>query len=298
LFGEVAVDKLYNHAMIQGILASLDPKVDIAVVYRNISPRYQSMFTNAFTENSFPVNENGCYAGITIRPVAAWKLDVYADVFRFPWLKYQVNAPSNGREYLVQLSYTPNKYVEVYSRFRYENKQGNVTDSSVALRPVLEIPRLNWRTQISYRLSNAVTLRSRVETMWYAHILAQQKETGFLFFTDVHVKPSFKPFSFNGRLLYVETDSYNSRIYAWENTVLYNFSIPAFFGKAFRYVINVNYSLNKRSSRLLHRNNSCLLSFSFAQSVYPFKTVTGRQYAVIDADNRTTMRLQIIFSVR
>lgn len=298
LFGEVAVDKLYNHALIQGILASLDPKVDLAVVYRNISPQYQSMFSNAFTENSFPVNENGCYAGLSVRPVAGWKLDVYADVFRFPWLKYQVNAPSNGREYLAQLSYTPNKYVEVYSRFRYENKQANVTDSSIALQPVLEVPRLNWRTQISYRLSNAVTLRSRVETVWYAHTLARQKETGFLFFTDVHVKPSFKPFSFNGRVLYVETDSYNSRIYAWENTVSYNFSVPAFFGKAFRYVVNVNYSLKKRGGRMGYKNTGCLLSFSFAQSVYPFKAVTGRSYAVVDADKRTTMRLQIIFSVR
>ena len=297
LYGEAAADKLYNSAMVQGILASLDPKVDLALVYRNISIKYQSMFSNAFTENSLPVNENGWYAGISIRPVVAWRLDAYADVFHFPWLKYQVNAPSGGHEYLLQLTYAPNKYAEIYSRFRYESKSANTADTSVALEPVQEVPQVNWRTQISYRLNNAVQLRSRVENVWYAGTLPQQKETGFIFFTDVLVKPSFKPYSFSGRLQYVETDGYNSRLYAWENTVMYNFSVPASFGKFFRYMVNVNYRImNKNASR--HDNTGCMLSFSFAHAVYTSKTTVDAQNPAVETPGKTSMKLQFILTTR
>ncbi|MBO9200940.1 MULTISPECIES: ComEA family DNA-binding protein [Niastella] len=297
VYGEVAVDKLLNRAMIHGLLASLDPKVDLAIVYRNIGPRYQSLFSNAFTENSLPVNEKGCYAGLSIRPVVGWKLDVYMDVFRFPWLKYQVNAPSGGHEYLVQLAYTPSKYVEIYTRFRQETKSMNEVDPLPGISPVVPVTRLNWRTHISYRLNKTVELRSRVETVWVTRN-KKQPETGFLFYTDVHVKPAFKPFFFSARAQYVETDSYNSRLYAFENTVLYNFSIPPLFDKVFRYIVNVNYRLTNRSAMQPPKKISCLFSFSVAQSLFPSTKEEAAMKSGTEAYNRFDTKLQVILTRR
>jgi hypothetical protein len=298
VYGEAAVDRLFNKAMIHGLLASLDPKVDFAIVYRNISPQYQSLFSNAFTENSLPVNESGCYTGLSIRPVYGWKLDVYTDIFRFPWLKYQVNAPSSGHEYLVQVSVTPNKYVEIYTRFRHETKSVNVADSGRAIQPLAPVTRLNWRTQINYRLNRTIELRSRVETVWYASNFQQQKETGFLFYTDVHVKPAFKPFFFNARIQYIETDGYNSRIYAFENTVLYNYSIPPLFNKAVRYIINVNYRLMHRFNKQQPQKFNCLFSLSYAQAVYPSEMAVEATKSAIEAYNRADIKLQVVFTRR
>jgi hypothetical protein len=297
VYGEVAADKLLNRAMVHGLLASLDPKVDLAIVYRNINSRYQSLFSNAFTENSLPVNENGCYAGLSIRPVAGWKLDVYLDVFRFPWLKYQVNAPSDGHEYLVQLAYTPNKYLEMYTRFRQETKSINGTDSLPGISPIVPVTRLNWRTHINYRLNKTVELRSRVETVWYTRN-NRQKETGFLFYTDVYVKPAFKPYFFNVRAQYIETDGYNSRIYAFENTILYNFSIPPLFNKALRYIVNVNYRLTHRSGTQQSRKLNCFFSLSVAQTLYPSQPTIETTKAFSKAYNRLDTKLQIIFTRR
>lgn len=285
VYGEVAVDKLYNKAMVHGLLASLDPRVDLAVVYRNISSRYQSLFSNAFTENRLPVNENGLYAGLSIRPMHGWRLQVYADVFKFPWLKYKVNAPSGGQEYLVQLEYTPNKYVTMYTRLRHEAKEAGMGDV---------VKRLNWRTHINYRLNKMVELRSRVETVWYGSE-STQKETGFLLYTDVYVKPPMKPFFFNARLQYVETSGYNSRIYAWENTVMYNFSIPAQFDKSLRYILNVNCWLTRLFSKQQKARLNCLLAFSFAQSVHPFKAAVEASENAVEAYNSSNIKMQLIF---
>lgn len=294
VYGEVAVDKVYNKAMVHGLLASLDPRVDLAIVYRNISSRYQSLFSNAFTENRLPVNENGLYAGLSIRPMHGWKINVYADIFRFPWLKFKVNAPSGGQEYLVQLEYTPNKYVTMYSRLRYETKDAGIIDTASVISILTPVKRLNWRTQVNYRVNKVIELRSRVETVWYGSKKTQM-ETGFLLYTDVFVKPPMKPFFFNARLQYVETAGYNSRIYAWENTVMYNFSIPAQFDKAVRYILNVNCWLTRRFSKQQKSRLNCLLALSFAQSVYPFKAAVEATKSAVDAHNSSDIKMQLIF---
>lgn len=160
------------------------------------------------------------------------------------------------------------------------------------------MPKINWRTQISYRLNKTMELRSRVETVWYAGNLKSQKETGFLFYTDVYVKPAFNPFSFNARIQYVETDGYNSRIYAWENTILYNFSIPPFFNKAMRYVINVNYRLKPRPVKQQQKRFDCLFALSLAQTVDMAKTAIDTTKAAVGAYNKLDLKLQIILTRR
>jgi hypothetical protein len=291
LFGEVAVDKYLHIAQLHGMLVSLDPKIDMSLLYRSISSRYQSLFSNAFTENSVPVNEKGCYAGITVRPGHGVQIDAYADVFAFPWLRFQTNAPATGHEYLLQLTCTPNKQVELYTRFRQETKPMQAADSARIIRPLENVPRRNWRTQLTYKYNHQITLRSRVEAVWYGNKEQSSNETGFLFFQDIHVKPAFTSWSFNGRIQYMETGGYNSRIYAMENTMLSNYSIPAFFDKGLRYSIVVNYRLMQR---LMDRKTHCMLTLGFAQTVYPSKRTIGSGDDAIEGQKRSEIKLQVI----
>jgi hypothetical protein len=242
-FGEAAVDKNFNKAFLNGLLISVDPRVDISFLHRNIDPQYQSNNGNAFTENTYPTNENGFYSGISIRPVSAWRFDAYIDVYKFPWLKYLVDAPSQGKDFLAQITYTPNKQLEVYSRYRSESKQGNQPDNNFATNYLVSLPRQNWRTQISFKINQSFAIRSRTELLWYDKN-GENTERGFLTFFDVIYKPIFKNYSGNIRFQYFETDDYNSRIYAYENDVLFYYSIPAFYDQGYRYYLNVNYDLN------------------------------------------------------
>ncbi len=68
LFGELAVDQWKHLAFLQGALISLRENLDMSFLYRNISPGFQSLYSDAFTENSFPNNERGLYAGLVFRP--------------------------------------------------------------------------------------------------------------------------------------------------------------------------------------------------------------------------------------
>jgi Helix-hairpin-helix motif len=281
-FGEAAVDKNFDKAFINGLLLSVDSRVDISFVQRTISAGYQSINGNAFTENTLPTNETGFYAGATIRPAIGWRFDIYGDVFRFPWLKYLVDAPSRGTDFLSQLTYTPNKQVEVYTRFRNESKQANQSDNNTTTNFLVFLPRKSWRTQISYKLNSSITLRNRVELLWYDK-KGENEERGFLSFFDIAYKPMMAAFSGILRLQYFETDDYNSRIYAYENDVLYSYSIPAFFNKGFRYYMTLNYDINKKLSVWVR----------LAQTVYKDQLTTGSGLDEIPKNRRTECKAQI-----
>ena len=284
-FGEAATDERFDKAFINGLLISTDAKVDMSFLYRKISKGYQSLYTSAFTESTFPTNENGFYAGISINPTDVWRIDAYADLYSFPWLKYRVDAPNAGNDYLLQVTYKPNKQIEMYSRYRSERKAINDNPNNLTLNPVVIKPKQNWRTQLSYKLNSAFTFRTRVEMLWYDK-KGNAPEQGFLSYADIIYKPLFKHYSGNMRLQYFETDGYNSRMYAYENDVLYSFSIPVFYDKGYRYYVNLNYDITRKWSVWLR----------LAQTIYPGKNVIGSGLDEIKGNKKTEVKLQSIFS--
>lgn len=285
-FGEAAMDKRNSKAFIGGLLASLDPKADVSLVYRNIEKTYQTFYGNAFTEGTFPTNEKGLFTGISIKPVVFLKIDAYADVFSFPWLRYRVDAPTKGSEYLFQITYNPNKKLEVYTRLRNENKAINISGLDSATRPVYIRPRTNWRIQSSYVISNRLSLRHRVELLWFDPHQKNRSQHGFLTYIETKYKPLSKQISLTGRLQYFRTDSTDSRLYSFESDVLYSYSVPQFIGKGLRYYVNVNYDVNKKMTVWLR----------WAQTIYTDKTSVGSGLDKIEGNRRSEMKLQVMYN--
>ena len=233
-----------------------------------------------------PNNEKGLYTGISIRPADVWRIDAYADFYKFPWLKYLVNAPSVGADYLLQISYKPNKELDMYVRYRTENKSKNYNAGDIAITSITGKPKQNLRTQINYKLSAELTLRNRVEMVWYAkdQLDAQQ---GFSFYTDLLFKPSRKKYSGNIRLQFFETDGYDSRLYAFENDVMFSYSIPVLYGKGMRYYVNLNYDINKKLA----------FWFRFAQTIYKGQTTVGTGLDEIIGNKKTEIKLQLQYKI-
>lgn len=282
LFGETAIDLNYNKAFMNGLLISVDRKVDLAFVYRDLDPAYQSVNGNAFTENTYPSNEKGFYAGISIRPFTNWKLEAYADIYRFPWLKYLSDAPGRGSDFLAAITFTPTKQLEIFSRFRNETKQSNQPGNNSVSNYLVDVPKQSWRIQVNYKINSDLVYRSRVELIWYDR-LSKETEQGFVCLADLIYKPLLRPYGGIIRIQYFETGGYNSRVYAYENDVLYNFSIPANYGKGFRYYFNLNYDISRKLS--------CWLRFS--QSVSPGQSTIGSGEDEIDDPAKSELHLQL-----
>ena len=242
LFGELASDRWGHLALIQGALISLNENLDIDFLYRNISPAYQSLYSDAFTENNVPNNEKGFYTGLTFRPVAGLQAGIYWDIFMFPWLKYAVDAPSAGRDIFIQLNFQLNKTARFTAIYKNEMKSGNGSDLYNATHEILSPVKQRWRMDTNYKLSRTVHFNGRIEYLRLNdHVTNPQK--GFLGMVGLGFS---KPvFSVDMGVTQFETDNYATRIYEYEPDLKYNFSLPSFYGKGIHYYISLHRDLSR-----------------------------------------------------
>ena len=284
VFGEVAADKNANKAVITGLLVSLHHRADLSLVYRNVQKNYQSLFGNAFTEGTMPTNEKGMYAGVAFRPLINVQFNAYADFYSFPFVRYRMDAPTRGRDYLVQVLYKPNKIFEFYVRYRSEAKA--INERLAVLNFAETKTRQNLRFHFSNNLSRHLQVKGRVEMNWFNRQGAD-KEEGFLSYLEAGYN-GIRSLSFSVRAQYFETEGYNSRIYAYENDVLYSFSIPAFFNKGFRYYANLNVDLLKDLSLYLR----------FAQSRFKDLGIIGSGLDEIKGNSRSEIKMQLVYRLQ
>jgi hypothetical protein len=291
LFGELAIDHLRNPAVVQGAFISLNEKADLVFLYRNISPGFQSLYSSAFTENTIPNNEKGFYTGFTYRPVSGLHLNMYYDVFDFPWLKYQVDAPSSGRDWLLLAVYQPVKNWQFSTSIKNEYRTGNNnTNSPSGTHQEETSVKQRWRLESEYSLSRNIIFSDRMEFVWLG-IPHDRISQGFLGMTGLR----FSKRSLSGNLAFTifETTDYDTRIYSYEPDVLYAYSIPAFYGKGFHYMINVHQEF--RHLRLRGVNRFRLSAWlKWEQTFYPGVRSVGSGLDEIQGNKKTEIKMQIL----
>jgi len=243
LFGEVAHSFNSGFAYLNGLMASLSPQVSLVMMHRNYQKNYQSFYSEAISEGTKAVNEKGFYSGLIIVPDRKIEISVYADFFRFPWLKFSVDAPSKGYEVFSQFTYTVKKKLKAIFRYKLEEKEQNA-DSKNAINSLETVQKQNYRAELSYMISDNFQLRNRLEMVRYKKG-EQAAEFGYLLFQDIIYNPMQSSLSGNMRFAIFDTPGYNSRVYAYENDVLYSYSVPALQNSGLRFYINGRYTVKR-----------------------------------------------------
>lgn len=282
IFGEFSYNLEGGWAYIGGLDAPLSNRVALAFVYRNYQKDYVNLFGAAFGENSLNQNEQGFYTGISFQMSKKWKLNGYVDIFKFPWLKYRVDAPSFGSEYFAQLDYEYSRKIQMQFKARYKNKQLNYSDIYDLTTQLQDQEKYGLRYSISYRVHPNITLKNRVEYQIF-ETLAAGKQSGFLIFQDVAYKSTNKRLGLSGRFAIFDVEDYDARIYAYESDLLYVFSIPAYYNRGMRVYAVLNYEINK----------SMDFWFKIANTWYENVDEIGSGLDRIEGSNKTEVRFQL-----
>lgn len=279
-FGEVARAGNGSMAWLHGLLISLHKVADLSLLYRHISSRYHSVSGNAFTEQSLPSNERGIYTGLRLRPGSRWQVDAFQDLYHFPWLRFRTDAPSHGQDYLLQVSYRPNRRTLLYARYRSEQKGNNVTNPYVAFPQVISIKKTGLRVHAEWEPAPHFQMKARMENIWYDRI-GSAAEEGFLWYVEGAYDFPFSA-SCTMRIQYFETGGFNSRVYAYESDVAGGFSIPALYDNGWRLYAHLKSHLTKRIS--FHAR--------FAQTVYRNRAATGTGLSLIQGNKVSEVTFQ------
>lgn len=281
-FSEASYSSNGGKALLAGATATPDPHLAISVMYRNYGREYQSFFSNAFAEGSYNANESGLYMGMFAQLHRRLSLSAYADYFRFSWLRFRVDAPSAGVEYLLQLNYNPSRYTLIQLRYRYKQKQLNPSDNMDYTDFPEPESRQNLRLHFNIKTSMDITLKSRVETLWW-DMPGFENRRGFLVYQDVIWSPENKPWLLNMRYAVFDTDTYNERMYAYESDVLYAFSIPAYYYKGNRFYLMARLDLGRNVD----------VWFRYAISQYSNRQTVGSGLDLIEGNHKSEVKVQL-----
>ncbi|NPA68660.1 MAG: helix-hairpin-helix domain-containing protein [Chlorobi bacterium] len=283
-FGEEAIDKNGAAAFLNSVQVKLAPQFSLALLHRNYAKNYTAYYAAGFGEQSKTSNEKGMYFGTEMHPVRKLTVSAYFDAYSFPWLKFGTYAPSEGVDIFTQANYDFNRYINAYIRYKQETKYRNSSYDYTGAVPVIPAEKKQLRFHINYRLSKNLILKNRIE---YAQYETPETETenGWMIFQDInYMLPAF-PLKINARIAFFDA-SYNARIYAYENDILYGYSIPAYSGQGIRTYLTLKYTVIKDFIDIWLR---------FANFAYADRDVIGSGYDEIQGSNKSEVKFQIRF---
>jgi hypothetical protein len=243
LFGEESMSQKLSFATINGIIISTDPRFSLGILYRNYPADYQNLKANALGINSQNSNEEGLYLTFNYSVLRSLSYSSSVNVYSFPFLKYQINAPSKGNEILHQLDFKPNKKFTAQFRYRIRTKEEYL--SSVESNVFSDNKYESIRFSGVLKIDNTWSYGTRIELI---RLKSEGRivSGGTMISQDIICKPMGKTYSFNVRYALFSCRDFETRIYEFENDVPGAFSVPFYYGNGSRFYLNVNYRLSRR----------------------------------------------------
>ena len=271
-----------SFAHLHGVLFSVDHRASMAIVYRNYDKSYHSFYNAGLAEASRTQNEKGLYAGLKFRLSRSFTVNSYVDVFQFPWMRFQVDAPSKGNEIMIQPSYKPRRSFEIYARFRQQTRQKNSRISDGSITELEDVVQRNYRINLNYQITESIRLKSRIEYVTINRLSTEQ-EDGIVISQDILYKPKNFPVDLSVRYVLFDTDSYDSRIYTYENNALYVFSVPSYYYTGSRAYALIRYQFLRRFD----------LWVRYGVSIFDNRSSIGSGSEEIQGNKRTDLTVQL-----
>jgi len=239
LFGEASVNEQFKHAVIQGVTMRPSDRLSINFLFRD----YQSGFTSLHGKGPSAGSENGSERGITgnFSFEAAKHLFISGgvDLHNFIWLKYRTSSPSQGIKQELRVRFIPIEKLTIEGLYNYRLTITDNNETGGIPQQQHNISR-SFRGSVRYSLYDYLTTGTRIDYK----ITDPADSRGMLLSQDIICRFKRIPVSLWLRYCMFKTDSWDSRIYAYENDLLYSFSIPALSGEGSRSYIMVKWDIS------------------------------------------------------
>lgn len=279
IFGEVSTLNFKETAILLGSTAVLNPKVILGILYRNFSRGYSSPYANPISESSTYNDESGLYWGLKLIFNKQLQFSIFLDTFKFSWLKYQVDSPSDGMEIGSLLTYSPFKYLSNSIKYRYKTKAFNNTTSAVST--------VDYYKKHSLELTNMFKINDDIIVKTYVEASQYNKETGVYLGQELQFK-LFTKTILALRYGIFSTESYDSRIYISEYFIPYSWPFVTLYDKGSRLSIFAKHGLSDKI-------NVYLL---YSAISYKDMTNIGSWLSEIKGNTKPYIKLQLIYNIQ
>ena len=212
------------------------------------------------------------FLGVSYNPIQSLSITGYIDFAYFPWPKYQISEASWAVEPFISVKWQQKSWSYL---LRYKCKVRPKEDK----KNELIANEIVHKTRFSLGYDGTKWGAQTNVDVVYHHFLENSlgwrlEQCGF-----------FKTNTCNifGTISYYNTDDYDSRIYAYERGLLYQFSFPMFYGKGFHYALGNRWDIN----------NSLMLITKISGSFYHHNKKINRKDAVNVKESKNYVEMQL-----
>jgi hypothetical protein len=254
LFGEISVNNLQNVSIVQGMTIRPSDRLSVNLIFRNYSPGFNSFHANGPGRNSYVNNEKGILGNFTFEAGKHLFISAGCDISHFPWLKYRCSSPSTSKKQEIKIKYNPDENLSFDLSWSISSWQYN-SDYTTGIAPLVSTTGKTLKGQVKYIPHNNLTLTTRADF----RIVHPSGSRGTLLLQDLIYRFRQVPLKLWFRYCIFRTDDWDSRLYTYENDLLYSYSIPTLSGKGSRTYFMAEWEIKKIAElRFKYGLTSCL----------------------------------------
>ncbi len=255
IYGELSINQINKYAFIQGFSFRPSDRLTTNFLFRNYDPGFTSFYGKGPGTSSTTSNENGILGNFSFEAAKHLFISSGCDIEQYPWLKYRCSAPSRGMRQEISIRFLPNEKLTIGASYNYRY---SMVDDLVTIGIPEQNQTINKCLKVSVRYSmyDNLIFDARIDY----NVADPFGSKGMLLFQEINYRFRQVPLTLWFRYCLFNTDDWNSRIYTYENDLLYSFSIPALSGEGSRSYIMLKWKINKHSEMRIKYSITSLIT--------------------------------------
>jgi hypothetical protein len=286
-FGESAICQGNGKAIIIGVVASLSKNLDTSLLIRHYSPDFHNHHGKAFRKNpQGNNNEQGIYIGCSLQITKKFRLATYYDYFRFPAPSQAIPQASAGYDWLVKITYQPQKQSLWILQYLEKDKAQKVPHTLLSNQKE-KIPVVNksknrrLKAQCKHSFNRNLAITTEMQGSGYQFIAKPAWGYGLM------QKATYRQrkWDITGQIAWFDT-AHNNKIYFQEKDVLYSRNRPtAYYHQGIKYYFLLAYK----------PITTWRLEVKYACTRLINQTSMGSGLENIQGNSKNEIKLQIIY---
>jgi hypothetical protein len=272
--GETAINKSGALAALHTVGFKVSDQLSLMALHRYYDKRYTALHARSFSEGSSVQNEHGLYLGATWRPSWSWTLQGYADYAHFSWPRYLVSVASDAFDAMLASRYTRDSW-SLEGRYRLHVRQQDDNDK------LRLVNKTEHRLRLAFRYTLSPTLSLNTQGDGVATSTKNGRQKGVMLSEQATFK--WRWLKADALVGWFHTDDYDSRIYHYEQSVLYDFSFPMYYGHGLRYALMLRANVGQRLTA----------TAKVGTTTYFNRSTTGSGLQQIDRSSMTDLLVQL-----